>query len=66
VFYYETSLEMCISIFSALPHAQDSNKDSSTIYVKWSTGFTWFFSVTFCLFLVGITGFMFVPCPDPE
>jgi hypothetical protein len=62
VFYYETSLEICISVFSAFPHSLAS----STFYEQWSAGFTWFFTVTFGIFLIGLVAFMFLPCPDPE
>jgi hypothetical protein len=62
VFYYETSLEICISIFSALPHTMNP----VNTYDKWSAGMTWFFSISFGLFLICLVVFMFLPCPDPE
>jgi hypothetical protein len=64
VFYYETSLEICIAIFSAIPHTIGTTE--ATVYEKWSAGFTWFFMVTTSIYLLGLVGFMLFPYPDPE
>ena len=54
VFYTETSLETCVSIFSAFPHSFKP----TNVYETWSAGLCWFFIVTGGVFLIGIVGFM--------
>jgi hypothetical protein len=60
-FYYEATLELCISIFSALPHAFKP----VTYFEYWSASLTWFFIVTQGLFLIIFIFFVFLPWPDP-
>jgi len=55
-FYYETSLELLVSSFSALPH---SIKPANYIET-WSAVLAWFFMVTNGIFLLGLIWFMLV------
>jgi hypothetical protein len=61
VAYYEMTLEISISIFSARPHTIEPK----TYFEKWSAVISWFFIVTEVIFLILFIPFLAVPCLDP-